>query len=545
MPGGGAPAMRRHVRHGAFFVSASEPASLPQLELRGIVKRYPGTLANDRVDLRIMPGELHALLGENGAGKSTLVKCIYGVVHPEAGEILWEGRPVAVRNPAVAQRLGIGMVFQHFSLFETLTVAQNVALTVKGKGNVRQLSERIREVSLQYQLTIDPDRHVYDLSVGERQRVEVVSCLLQDPKLLIMDEPTSVLAPQEVERLFETLRRLAAEGRSILYISHKLEEVRTLCERATVMRQGKVVATCDPRQESGKSLARMMIGGDVPECDHREAVAGDRVCLAVKALDHRPSDPFGTPLKGLGFELRNGEILGIAGVAGNGQKELLSLLSGEVLAERADMITLAGQPMGRIDPGRRRKLGLAFAPAERLGRGAVPDLSLAANACLTAYHNGLVRHGFMQRRAVARYAQRVCERFRVVASGVDAAAKSLSGGNLQKFVMGREILLAPKVLVAANPTWGVDVGAATVIHQALLDLAASGAGVVVLSEDLGELFEICDRITVIYEGRLSPVRVAHETDRDEIGRWMTGVAADGARNSSEDGRKGRCDAVGT
>ena len=516
-----------------------------QLELRGIVKRYPGTLANDRVDLRIMPGELHALLGENGAGKSTLVKCIYGVVRPDAGEILWQGRPVAMRSPAVAQRLGIGMVFQHFSLFETLTVAQNIALTVRGHGNIRRLSERIRAVSEQYQLTIDPKRHVYDLSVGERQRVEVVRCLLQNPRLLVMDEPTSVLAPQEVERLFETLRRLAAEGRSILYISHKLEEVRELCERATVMRTGKVVATCDPRRESAASLAQLMIGGAVPECERREVRAGGRVCLGLNSLSYRPSDPFGTTLDGLNLQVRGGEILGIAGVAGNGQSELLAMLSGEMLADRADMVTLDDRPVGRMDPKRRRRLGLAFAPAERLGRGAVSDLSLTANACLTAYHKGLVRHGFVRYRAVAHYARRVCERFNVVASGVNAAAKSLSGGNLQKFVMGREILLSPRVLIAANPTWGVDVGAATAIHQALLDLAAGGAGVVVLSEDLTELFEICDRITVIYEGKLSPVRPSAQTDREEIGRWMTGIAAHAASAQVSGTAGGRRDALVT
>lgn len=518
----------------------------PRLELRGIVKRYPGTLANDHVDLRIRSGEMHALLGENGAGKSTLVKCIYGVVQPDGGEIVWEGQRVAMRSPAVAQRLGIGMVFQHFSLFETLTVAQNIALTVKGYGSLRQLTERIRTVSAQYQLTIDPARHIYDLSVGERQRVEVVRCLLQDPKLLIMDEPTSVLAPQEVERLFDTLRRLAAEGRSILYISHKLEEVRELCESATIMRTGRVVADCDPRRESGRSLARLMIGGDVPECVHRDgAGTGGEVCLALNRLDYRPADPFGTALEGMDLALHRGEILGIAGVAGNGQRELLTILSGESRVARADMITLNGRPVGRADPSRRRRLGLAFAPAERLGRGAVPDLPLTANACLTAYQKGLVRHGFIRSREVARYTQRICERFKVVASGIEAAAKSLSGGNLQKFVMGREILLSPSVLIAANPTWGVDVGAATAIHQALLDLAASGAGVLVLSEDLGELFEICHRITVIYEGRLSPVWRAGETDSDEVGRWMTGLGGDDAQTVDAGTVGGSSDALVT
>lgn len=502
---------------------SSDQQVVPRLELRGISKRYPGTLANDRVDLAVMPGELHALLGENGAGKSTLVKCIYGVVRPDAGEIRWQGRAVAIRNPAMAQRMGIGMVFQHFSLFETLTVAQNIALSVKDAGGLRQLAERIDTVSREYELPVDPRRYVYDLSVGERQRVEVVRCLLQDPRLLIMDEPTSVLTPGEVERLFATLRRLAGEGRSILYISHKLEEVRELCERATVLRAARVVGTCDPRTETGESLAHMMIGADPPAFERRRSSVKKRPCLRLDGLSYRPADPIGTCLHKLSLEIRAGEIVGIAGVAGNGQQELLSVLSGEQRAPESTMILLGDEPVGHLDPRARRARGLAFAPAERLGRGAVPEMSLADNTCLTAYQQGLVRRGFIRADAVERMARRICDSFHVISGGIDAEARSLSGGNLQKFVMGREILLAPRVLIAANPTWGVDVGAAVTIRQALVDLAATGAGVLLISEDLNELFEVCDRIAAIYEGRLSPLKSVEDTSRDEIGRWMTGL----------------------
>ncbi len=524
---------------------SAEESSTPLLELKGITKRYPGTLANDGVDLAIMPGQMHALVGENGAGKSTLMKCIYGVIRPDAGEILWRGQPTTIASPAAAQRIGIAMVFQHFSLFETLTVAQNIALSMQGAGNLRRLSERIATVSREYQLPIDPGRHVHSLSVGERQRVEIVRCLLRDPQLLIMDEPTSVLTPGEVDLLFETLRRLVQEGRSVLYISHKLDEVRALCQRATIMRTAKVVGTCDPREESVASLARMMIGSDPPTLKRRRSSIQRLPCLRLRELSYRPSDPFGTPLEGMNLDVFSGEILGIAGVSGNGQQEMLVMLSGEERVRQVDMIQIGDQPVGGMDPAQRRARGLAFAPAERLGRAAVPGMSLVDNTCLTAYQKGLVRHGFVRARAVRRFAHRVCETFRVVCGSIHAEAGSLSGGNLQKFVMGREILLAPKVLVAANPTWGVDIGAAMAIRQALVDLTATGAGVLLISEDLNELFEICDRIAVIYQGRLSPVVAVEDADRDQIGRWMTGVFGDGPGGTDQPPRGGSRHALAT
>lgn len=505
---------------------SNDQDATPLLELHGISKRYPGTLANDGVNLTIMPGELHALVGENGAGKSTLTKCIYGVIRPDAGHILWQGQPIEITDPAMAQRIGIGMVFQHFSLFETLTVAQNIALSLNKPGGMRQLNERIVSVSHDYQLPIDPTRYIHDLSVGERQRVEVVRCLLQNPRLLIMDEPTSVLTPGEVELLFTTLRRLASEGCSILYISHKLEEVRDLCSRATVMRAARSIATCDPRAESIDSMACMMMGTEPPTLAQRNATVQPQVCLRLKGLSHTPTDPFGTKLHELNLEVHRGEIVGIAGVAGNGQEELLATLSGEQRLPRSNMIQLDDQSIEHLGPSQRRAMGLAFAPAERLGRGAVPDMSLEDNTCLTAYHKGLVHYGFVRGIAVKQLAQQICTRFKVVSGGIDAEAHSLSGGNLQKFVMGREISLEPRVLIAANPTWGVDVGAAITIRQALLDLVSAGTAVLLISEDVNELFEICDRIAAIYEGHLSHPVATAQVGRDEIGRWMAGLFDD-------------------
>ena len=496
------------------------PEAGARLALRGITKRYPAVLANDHVDLDVLPGEIHAVLGENGAGKSTLMKVIYGIVKPDAGTIRWEGAPVHIASPAQARKLGIGMVFQHFSLFDTLTVADNIRLAVDAP-DTRQLPARIRDVSQRYGLTLDPARRIHTMSVGERQRVEIVRCLLQEPRLLIMDEPTSVLTPQAVLRLFATLRTLAAEGCSILYISHKLDEIRTLCQRATVLRAGRVTGQCDPRQETTASLARMMIGGELPRPRHRQATAGPPR-LVVAALDVRADDPFGTTLRALSFTVRAGEIVGIAGVSGNGQKELLAALSGERTLGRADAITLCGTPAGKLGAFERRALGLAFVPEERLGRGAVPEMSLAENALLTTRGRALVSRGFIRSEGVRAYASQTIAAFGVKASGPDAVARSLSGGNLQKFIVGREIGQQPKVLIAAQPTWGVDVGASAQIRQALIDLRDGGVAVLVVSEELDELMEICDRLAVMAQGRLSPAKPLHETSAEEIGMLMAG-----------------------
>ncbi len=500
-------------------------AGTPRIELRGITKAYPAVVANKDVSLVALPGEIHAVLGENGAGKSTLMKVIYGVVKPDAGKVLWEGRPVTVAHPAQARDLGIGMVFQHFSLFETLTVVDNVALALPGKPELAALSKRIAEVSERYGLPVDPRRRVHTLSVGERQRVEITRCLLANPKLLIMDEPTSVLTPQAVRRLFETLRQLSAEGCTILYISHKLDEIQELCTQATVMRGGQVTGHCDPRQETPKSMARMMIGRDLPHPTHGEPRTGE-VRLVFAGLSRESDDPFGAHLKDIHLSVRSGEIVGIAGVSGNGQQELLAAVSGEqTLAEKHPVI-VCGIDAGRMGPAERRELGLCFVPEERLGRGAVPRMSLADNALLTAHRHGYVKNGLIRFAEVDGFAGRCIGDFGVACGGTRAEARSLSGGNLQKFIVGREILQRPKVLVVAQPTWGVDVGAAAFIRQKIIDLRNEGVAILVVSEELDELFEICDRITVIAKGRLSPARPIRETSVEEIGVWMSGMWPD-------------------
>ncbi|WP_375174549.1 ABC transporter ATP-binding protein [Pseudooceanicola sp.] len=494
----------------------------PLLSIRGLTKAYPGVVANDDVSFDILPGEVHALLGENGAGKSTMVKMIYGLVKPDSGEMLIRGGAYAPAEPQAARAAGVAMVFQHFSLFDALTVAENIALGMADPPRMSDLAARIRDVSEQYGLPLDPWRVVGDLSAGERQRVEIIRCLLQNPKLLIMDEPTSVLTPQEVEILFETLKKLKAEGTSILYISHKLEEIRALCDEATILRLGKKVATCTPRDTTAREMAELMVGAELhtPSRDYNEPGA---VRLALAGLTVSSPSQFGTSLKGITLEVRAGEVLGLAGVAGNGQDELLGALSGELRAAPG-MVVLDGAEIGAKGPGDRRRMGLLTAPEERLGHAAAPDMSLTENAALTAVdRRGIGRNGFLDWAKARGFAREIIARFDVRTPGTENAARSLSGGNLQKFVIGREVMQDPQVLVVNQPTWGVDAAAAAVIRQALLDLAAGGAAVIVISQDLDELMEVSDRFAALNEGRLSDIRPAKGLTVDEIGLMMGGA----------------------
>ncbi len=495
-----------------------------RLELRDISKSFPGVLANDRVSLTVKPGEIHALLGENGAGKSTLVKMIYGLMAPDSGDMIWNGTPVRMAGPKAARKLGIGMVFQHFSLFEALTVLENIALGLDRKSSKRQLETEILAVLKTYGLTLDPNRIVSTLSVGERQRIEIVRALLLDPKLLIMDEPTSVLTPQEVDQLFETLRKLANQGCSILYISHKLQEIVALCDTATIMRSGKVVATCNPRAETSRKLAEMMIGANLREVAKDATRTMGAAKFEVKDLSLAKQGDFDTALRNISFSVKAGEIFGIAGVAGNGQNELLKALCGETLAHNASAITVDGQSLGKAGPTTRRSHGLCAVPEERHGHAAVSDFSLCDNAVLTARDSmHLVQGALINPTLATAFAEKIITTFGVKAQGAGAIAGSLSGGNLQKYIMGREILQNPSVLVVSQPTWGVDAGAAAAIHQALLNLAAQGSALVIISQDLDELLSLCDSMAVINVGRLSKPMSVGEASIEEIGLLMGGV----------------------
>ena len=496
----------------------------PRLQLTGITKAYPGVIANSGVALTVLPGEIHAVLGENGAGKSTLMKIIYGSVKPDAGRVLLNGQEMHIRNPKEARANGISMVFQHFNLFDTMTVAENVWLGLT-RSSLADVTASIVAKATEYGLDIDPARPVHTLSVGEMQRVEIIRALLTRPELLILDEPTSVLTPRAVEKLFVVLKKLSSEGCSILYISHKLHEIRELCTACTVLRGGKVTGVCNPQQETNASLSRLMIGAEPPLLERITRTAGAAVMHVIR-LSLARDDQFGVDLDGIQLQLRAGEVVGIAGVSGNGQKELLYALSGEDCRSPRGSILMGKVDVSHLHPGKRRALGLHFVPEERLGRGAVPTLSLAHNLLLTRTESiSMPRFagGWIRVRQLEAHAARLIKEYKVKANGPTAVARSLSGGNLQKFIVGREIDAKPKLLIVSQPTWGVDVGAAAQIRGEILALRDAGCAVLVVSEELDELFEVCDRLHVIARGRLSPSVPIAEATVEKIGEWMSGL----------------------
>ena len=495
----------------------------PLLSLRNITKQYGPLLANDHIDLDVMSGSIHAVLGENGAGKSTLMKLACGVISPDAGDIIWQGKLIDKWDATIARKLGIGMVFQHFSLFETLSVVENIALT--NAGSRKDLARRIQEIGAAYQLEVDPSAMVQSLSVGQRQRVEIIRCLMADLQLLILDEPTSVLPPQHVQALFDALRKLQDDGVAILYISHKLEEIRELCDTATILRDGKVTGKVDPNQKSANELATLMIGRDIPKVAPRQNMQlSDEPLLEINNLSVLSSDPFGTDLKNIHLQVYGGEIVGIAGVSGNGQQELGRIISGETidtsLAENS--LKIMGQSVVEKDVIARRDLGFAFVPEERLGRGAVPQMPLSRNILLTAFKKKMLKRGFVRNTPVEDFADACIAEFDVKCAGHWASASSLSGGNLQKFLVGRELMLQPKLVFLSQPTWGVDVGAANDIRQKLVQLRAEGIGILVISEELDELFEITDRLYVLRSGSISASLNTADNTPDDIGEKMIG-----------------------
>ncbi len=507
--------------------SSNEP---PLLEARNLVKRFGDLTANDHINLRIQGHRIHALLGENGAGKSTLVKMIYGALQPTTGDIFWQGHRLLVDSPARARKLGIGMVFQHFSLFEALTVAENISLALPPKLREGNLEQRIQQLSHDYGLPLQPNALVADLSVGERQRIEIVRCLLQQPSLLIMDEPTAVLTPQEAESLFTTLQRLTGEGCAVLYISHRLEEVKQICHEATILRHGRIVAEVDPQTETAASLAQMMVGSKVHAVSQGTLAASGKPLIITQQLSQVASTPFGIDLKAINLQVEAGEILAIAGVAGNGQSELFAALSGETTNPVQQSININGQACGHLGIIKRRQLGAAFVPEERMGHSAIANFSLSDNIIVSRHslcddndqqlvgHLGIINHALAQTINI-----RVGQNYDVRKGRPDPEAGSLSGGNLQKFVVGRELDRQPKVLIINQPTWGVDAGAAALIRQALIDLARSGSALIIISQDLDEIFELADHISVISRGHVSPPQTAQSLSAEKIGLLMAGA----------------------
>jgi len=493
------------------------------IEFNNITKKFPRVIANNKVSFNINKSSVHALLGENGAGKSTLVKVLYGLLDSDEGHIIFNNEILNINSPSEARKKGIGMVFQHFSLFESLTVRDNLILGIDENISYSKLQQQLKDISSKYNLPLDLDAPITSLSAGEKQRVEIVRILLQDPQLLIMDEPTSVLTPQEVESLFKTLNTLVKEGRTILYITHKLEEVITLCNEVTIMRSGEVIDSCSTDNQTAKSLATKMLGQKLDELKTDYTHIKDFINFNAINITCKFNDPFFTDLKNISFEVQEGEIFGIAGVAGNGQSELMDILIGENCSIDSGEIIFKKTNIEYLNPQRRRDLSIAFVPENRLGHSAVPELTLSENILLSQFpNNNFSNYGILNKNFIENYANEVINNFNVVTPGSDVKASSLSGGNLQKFVIGREISSNPKLLIISHPTWGIDAGAEYSIRQSLINLAKNGTSIIVLSQDIDELIEITHRMAVIYNGSLSESFITKEIDITKLGLLMGG-----------------------
>ena len=493
--------------------------------LRGqnLTKVFGEFKANDNVNFSIAKGEIHALLGENGAGKSTFVKIIYGLLKPDSGQIYWKNKVIDINGPKHARDLGIGMVFQHFSLFDSLTVLENISLAISDSEVTADLEKRIEKLSSEYGLKIDPHSRVFNLSVGEQQRVEIIRCLLQDPELLIMDEPTSVLTPQEISKLFEVLEKLSNNGCSILFITHKLEEVRKLTTKASILRRGVNVATVNTKDHTAKSFSQMMVGHEIDDNNPKNRKINKENNLRVNSLSRPSESQFSVSLKNIDIEISGGEILGIAGIAGNGQYELMEALTGEYLVNDKDTIMFNNKDLSFMKPNERRKHGLSFIPEERIGHATISSFKLSDNFYLTDYINKhSSRFGIVNNQFNKTNAENIVKNYDVRIPYENPTASSLSGGNLQKFIVGREISRAPKLLIASQPTWGVDIGAALEIRKQIINIAENGALVILISQDIDEIFMLSDVISVIYDGKLSKQFHKNKISIEQVGLLMGG-----------------------
>jgi simple sugar transport system ATP-binding protein len=501
----------------------------PMLEMRGITKRFPGVLANDRVDFDVLPGEIHTLLGENGAGKSTLMRILYGLYRQDAGEVLLNGEPIDVHGPHDAIAHGIGMIHQHFMLVPTLTVAENVALGLRSsRGPLTDLdavSERIEDLAETYRLRVDPRALVWQLAVGERQRIEILKALYRDATLLVLDEPTAVLTPQEVDDLFVTLRRMAEDGRGLIFISHKLREVLAISDRITVMRAGRVTGHTTPAETSRQELAHMMVGRDVKLVPDRPPVERGPVRLSVQDL-RVTGDRGAEAVRSLDLEAVGGEILGIAGVSGNGQRELAETIAG-LRSPVGGTVSVDGVDVTGRGPSVVRAAGLAYIPEERMRDGVIGEFTVTENLMLVDHAKAPYLRGrwFMRFGAIRERCRRLVHEYAVKTPSLDTRTRNLSGGNIQKLILARELSQTPSVLLACQPTRGVDIGASEYIHARLVEQRAHGVAIVVVSEDLDEVLALSDRIAVMYEGRVVAMVDAADAVREELGLLMAGSAA--------------------
>ena len=497
----------------------------PAVRMTGITKRFPGVLANDHIDFETQPGEIHALLGENGAGKSTLMNILFGIYRADEGEIFVHGRKVRLNSPRDAIKQGIGMVHQHFMLVEVQTVAENVSLGLAESRfflNLGQTKGRITELAQRYGLQVDPDTRIWQLSVGEQQRVEILKMLYRGADILIMDEPTAVLTPQETKELFNTLRRMAAEGHTIIFITHKLDEVMAISDRITVLRGGRVVSTVCTSETNKEDLARMMVGRPILFQVERIPVEKGDIVLQVENLQAQ-NDQRLPALKGVCFTVQQGEILGIAGVAGNGQRELAEVITG-LRPAIGGCIRINNMDVTNCAPCRIIEKGVSHVPEDRLGMGLVPNLSVSDNIIMKEYRQPKLSYGpFLNRLSIWRFVDRLIKLFDIATPSQETPVKLLSGGNLQRTILAREISALPNLLVAMHPTRGLDVGATESVHKMLLEQRSKGAAILLISEDLDEILALSDHIAVLYEGEIMGILPAEKAGVEKLGLMMAGA----------------------
>ena len=499
--------------------------------MRGISKRFPGVVANDSVDFDVLQGEIHALLGENGAGKSTLSNVLTGLYRPDEGDIELFGKPVQFHSPRDAIEAGVGMVHQHFRLATSFTVAENLVLGHRDAADRGMFLEpdvidgRINQLSRRYRMPVNPRAHIWQLSVGEQQRVEILKVLYRGARILILDEPTSQLTPQEADDLFQTLRLMAGEQRAIIFISHKLEEVMAVSQRVTVLRRGRVVGTAMTAQTNPRELARMMVGRDVVFTQKKEGPAQAERQVALELRNISAHGDIGVPaLHDINLTVHAGEIIGVAGVAGNGQRELAEVITG-MRRRTSGSVLVSGRPIAGGDPLAAIRRGIAYVPDDRLGTGVAPSLSVADNLVLKGFRRPPISTtGVLHPRRIKDNAQRLMERFNIAAASPDVPTRQLSGGNIQKVLLARELSSRPRVVVAASPTSGLDVAATDTVRALLLQAADDGVGILLISEDLEEILALADRIAVLYNGRISGIVERQKAQVEELGLMMAGAA---------------------
>ncbi len=497
---------------------------LPIVEFKNINKKYPGVFANNNVSFKINQNSIHAILGENGAGKSTLVKILYGHVEPDDGQILINSKLSIINSPSVAKSLGINMVFQHFSLFESLTVAENLILGMNENISLIKLKRKSELICDKYGFNLNLNSPISSLSVGQMQSVEIVRSLLNSPKILIMDEPTSVLTPDEISNLFNIIKKLVKDGLTVIFISHKLEEIINLSDQVTIMRNGKVVSTITTKNENAETLGYKMLGYKVSKTKQVNNVDYSKDILNLNNLSSYSQNPFTVNLNKINLNLNKGQIFGIAGVAGNGQKELMEILLNENEFEFSGDIFFKNKNINNLSTSQRKSLSISYVTEQRLGHSAVPDMSLSENILLSMNHKRAFKKGdFINFEEINNYTNEVIKNFKVDTPSFNTKASKLSGGNLQKFIIGREIMSNPELLILSQPTWGIDAGSEAFIKKSLIDLSQRGVAIIIISHDLDELLEVCHNIAVLYEGSLSKSLNVENINITKLGKYMGGL----------------------